>query len=141
MEHRYRAYISLSFAGMAFVTLFHGLVIRQVYPGFNGGFRVLAPLMAGFWALSLLESWAGRDRSAPFLALGCFAAMGYGLWLGANGASLVGTFLLACAATGLVCLSRLYFLHLGRPDFSGEQGRHLLNHAGGQQTSQLRKTR
>lgn len=141
MEHRNRALIALSFSGMAFLALFHAYVIRQVYPGYSGQLRVLAPLVAGTWSVLLIEAWQARERSAPFLALGCFAALGYGFWLASGGAALVGTALAGCAAIGLVNLGQGYFLHLNRPQFSGELPGHLLNHAGGEETAQLRKTR
>ncbi len=143
MEHTNRALTALMFAGLAFATLFHALVLRQVYPGQEGQFHWLPPVLAGLFALGLSEAWNGKPRTAPLLALGFIAAVAYGLRLALGDAALVGGFLLSCSALGLLFLSRSYLTHPGTDIPSGHREPRLLNPAGGeiQKTAQLRKAR
>lgn len=109
MQHTHRSFAALCFAGLAFLTLFHALSVRSVYPAYAGSFLGYSPLLAALFAAGLFGAWRGDVRLAPVLALGFFAAMGYGLFLLVGGASrvLVAAFF-TFALAGQVALGRLF---------------------------------
>lgn len=108
---------ALCFAGLAFLAFFHALVMKAVYPHFGPTMQAYSPLLAGFWAVGIVAAWNGERRLAPVLALGFFAAMGYGLYLLAGGASLlVVAAFFAMALAGEYALARLYLRSLPRQE-------------------------
>ena len=120
MSHTHRSLTALAFAGLAFLAFFHGLSVRAVYPTYTSTVLSLSPVLAGFWAVSVVAAWRGEARLAPVLALGFFAAMGYGLLLRAGGSSWLLSFLFCTLAlAGEVALGRLYLRGLPR---RGEEG-------------------
>lgn len=115
MQHPHRSLLALCFAGLAFLVLFHALVMRAVYPSYTGTISSLSPLLAGFWAVGIVAAFRGAVRLVPVLALGFFAAMGYGLLLLAGGSSALlsaGFFLVALF--GQATLGRIYLSSLPR---------------------------
>jgi hypothetical protein len=138
-----RALLSLSSLALAFLALFHRLVMSDVHPAFFGFTRAWGPALAGLWGLAAVEGWWRRHSLAPAFALGLFGALAYGFLLRAEGARLLGWVFVAIALAGLVSLGRLYFRYLERPplDSRGEAGRHLLNQGRGFKALKLRKTR
>lgn len=121
MQHPHRSLLALCFAGLAFLVLFHSLAIRAVYPAYVGTVASLSPLLAGFWAVGIVAAFRGVARLAPVLALGFFAAMGYGLLLLAGGSSaLLAACFFVVALVGQVTLGRIYLSSL--PRRSEEEG-------------------
>jgi hypothetical protein len=138
----YRSLLCLSLLALSFLALFHALVIRELHPGFLSESLDLSPVVAGLWALGAVEAWLRNHRLAPVLALGFFAAMGYGFLLRSEGSALVGWAFVLAALVGQAALGKLYFRYLPRAaDNRGEEGPHLLNHGGGKAAPEIRRTR
>jgi len=146
MQSTFRALLALNFAALAFLTLFHAFVLSQVHPGYVSEYPFLAPLLAGLWAIGIVEVCNCVHRSAPLLALGFFAAFGYGFFLRQEGSAIVGWLFVAFSLAGELTLGKTCFQYLSRfpapkPNKIGEARPSLLNHAGGESSAYLQNLR